>query len=156
MRGSEVPRLTPMGINYDTVGELLHGAVARLCARWSIAVGEEKVFCGDPALQISLADFGFSGAKPVICLKTALAAFESIVMQGEGAPRDMMGSHFQRFLSVREELLDVPAQAPGLRAGVSGGDQSGAAPAAASGGARVDRRRRGECTSSTWRTPRTA
>ena len=60
------------------------------------------MFCGDPALQISLAEFGLSGAKPVICVKTALAAFESNVMQGEGAPRDMMGSHFQRFLSVRE------------------------------------------------------
>ncbi|HKU17505.1 MAG TPA: ferritin-like domain-containing protein [Steroidobacteraceae bacterium] len=113
VRGSEVPRLTPMGINYDTVGNfyttLSHGlrAMVERC-------GEDKVFCGDPALQIALAEFGLSGARPVICVKTALAAFESIVMQGEGAPRDMMGSHFQRFLSVREELLALQRQRPGF------------------------------------------
>ncbi len=113
VRGSGVPRLTPMGINYDTVGNFytalslgLRGLVDR-CS-------EEKVFCGDPALQISLEQFGFSGCKRVMCLKTALAAFESIVMQGEGAPRDMMGSHFQRFLSVREELLAFHRQRPGF------------------------------------------
>jgi CDGSH-type Zn-finger protein/uncharacterized Fe-S cluster protein YjdI len=113
VRGSDVTRLTPMGINYETVGNfyttLSHG-LRTLVER----CGESKVFCGDPALQISLADFGLSGAKPVICVKTALAAFESIVMQGEGAPRDMMGSHFQRFLSVREELLAFQRQRPGF------------------------------------------
>ena len=113
MRGSDVPRLTPMGINYDTVGNFyttLSLGLRALVER----CGEEKVFCGDPALQISLAEFGLSGAKPVICVKTALAAFESIVMQGEGAPRDMMGSHFQRFLSVREELLAFQRKRPGF------------------------------------------
>jgi CDGSH-type Zn-finger protein/uncharacterized Fe-S cluster protein YjdI len=113
VRGSDVQRLTPMGLNYETVGNFytalslgLRGLVERC--------GEDKVFCGDPALQISLADFGFSGSKPVICAKTALAAFDSIVMQGEGAPRDMMGSHFQRFLSVREELLMFLRKRPGF------------------------------------------
>ncbi|MGH8188690.1 MAG: CDGSH iron-sulfur domain-containing protein, partial [Steroidobacteraceae bacterium] len=48
----------------------------------------------------------------VICLKTALAAFESIVMQGEGAPRDLTGSHFHRFLAVREELLALQRRNP--------------------------------------------
>jgi CDGSH-type Zn-finger protein/uncharacterized Fe-S cluster protein YjdI len=115
VRGSEVQRLTPMGINYETVGNFyttlslgLRGLVERC--------GEQKVFVGDPALQISLAEFGLSGARPVICAKTALAAFESIVMQGEGAPRDMMGSHFQRFLSVREELLSFERRRPGFKA----------------------------------------
>jgi CDGSH-type Zn-finger protein/uncharacterized Fe-S cluster protein YjdI len=115
VRGSDVQRLTPMGINYDTVGNFyttlshgLRGLVERS--------GEAKVFVGDPALQLSLAEFGLSGARPVICAKTALAAFESIVLQGEGAPRDMMGSHFQRFLSVREELLSFERKRPGFTA----------------------------------------
>ena len=113
VRGSEVPRLTPMGINYDTVGNFyttLSLGLRSLVER----CGEERVFVGDPALQISLAEFGLSGARPVICAKTALAAFDSIVMQGEGAPRDMMGSHFQRFLSVREELLAFQRKRPGF------------------------------------------
>lgn len=113
IRGSEAPRLTPMGINYETVGNFyttLSLGLRTLVER----CGEGKVFVGDPALQISLAEFGLTGAKPVICMKTALAAFESIVLQGEGAPRDMMGSHFQRFLSVREELLAFQRKRPGF------------------------------------------
>ena len=113
VRGSEVQRLTPMGINYDTVGNFYTTLALGLRALVE-RCGEEKVFVGDPALQISLAEFGLSGAKPVICAKTALAAFESIVMQGEGAPRDMMGSHFQRFLSVREDLLAFQRKRPGF------------------------------------------
>jgi CDGSH-type Zn-finger protein/uncharacterized Fe-S cluster protein YjdI len=115
VRGSEVQRLTPMGINYETVGNFyttLSLGLRNLVER----CGEEKVFVGDPALQIALAEFGLSGARPVICAKTALAAFESIVMQGEGAPRDMMGSHFQRFLSVREELLSFQRRRPDFKA----------------------------------------
>jgi CDGSH-type Zn-finger protein/uncharacterized Fe-S cluster protein YjdI len=115
VRGSQVQRLTPMGVNYDTIGTFyttlslgLRGLVERC--------GEDKVFVGDPSLQIALAEFGLSGARPVICVKTALAAFESIVMQGEGAPRDMMGSHFQKFLSVREELLAFQRKRPGFAA----------------------------------------
>jgi len=115
VRGSDVQRLTPMGLNYDTVGNFYTALSLGLRAMVE-RCGEDKVFCGDPALQISLADFGFSGAKTVICAKTALAAFDSIVMQGEGAPRDMMGSHFQRFLSVREELLAFQRKRPGFSA----------------------------------------
>ena len=141
VRGSGVTRLTPMGINYDTVGNF-YTALSRGLRTLVERCGEEKIFCGDPALQIALGEFGFSGAKPVMCLKTALAAFESIVMQGEGAPRDMMGSHFQRFLSVREELLTFQRKRPGF---------SPAFPAATNpvlrrpprpGGSCVDRRRR--------------
>ncbi len=113
VRGSDVPRLTPMGINYDTVGNF-YTALSLGLRTLVERCGESKVFCGDPALQISLAEFGLSGARPVICVKTALTAFESIVMQGEGAPRDMMGSHFQRFLSVREELLAFQRKRPGF------------------------------------------
>jgi CDGSH-type Zn-finger protein/uncharacterized Fe-S cluster protein YjdI len=113
VRGSEVPRLTPMGINYDNVGNF-YTALSLGLRTLVERCGEEKVFCGDPALQISLVDFGFAGAKPVICAKTALAAFDSIVMQGEGSPRDMTGSHFQRFMSVREELLAFQRKRPGF------------------------------------------
>ncbi|MGH8322716.1 MAG: CDGSH iron-sulfur domain-containing protein, partial [Steroidobacteraceae bacterium] len=37
-------------------------------------------------------------------LKTALAAFDAIVLQGEGAPAHADGSHFQTFTGIREEL----------------------------------------------------
>ncbi len=111
VRGSEVQRLTPMGVNYDTIGNF-YTTLALGLRSLVDRCGEDKVFVGDASLQISLAEFGLSGARPVICVKTALAAFESIVMQGEGAPRDMMGSHFQKFLSVREELLAFRRKRP--------------------------------------------
>jgi CDGSH-type Zn-finger protein/uncharacterized Fe-S cluster protein YjdI len=43
----------------------------------------------------------------VICSKTALAAFESIVLQGEGAPDHAAGSHFERFAAIRSEYEEL-------------------------------------------------
>jgi CDGSH-type Zn-finger protein/uncharacterized Fe-S cluster protein YjdI len=52
------------------------------------------------------------GAKPVICSKTALAAFDAIVVQGEGAPADSVGSHYQKFVAVREEYQQLLQKNP--------------------------------------------
>jgi CDGSH-type Zn-finger protein/uncharacterized Fe-S cluster protein YjdI len=110
-RGSSGTRLTPMGIDYATVGEFyaavgdgLRGLVAR--------IGEAAAFCGDPALQLSEAEVGLPGAKRVICIKTALAAFDAIVAQGEGAPQSAAGSHFERFCAIRAEYRALKAENP--------------------------------------------
>lgn len=101
-RGTTGIRLTPMGLDYATVGEFyaalgegLRGLVAH--------VGESAAFGGDPALQLSLSEIALPGAQRVICLKSALALFNSIVLQGEGAPENTAGSHFQRFCAIRAE-----------------------------------------------------
>jgi CDGSH-type Zn-finger protein/uncharacterized Fe-S cluster protein YjdI len=115
-------RLTPMGLDYDTVGEF-YGAISEglraLVARW----GEPAVFCGDPALQLSAAEAGLATARPVICAKTALAGFSAIVEQGEGAPADAAGSHFQRFAAIRSEYTALkeadPAFEPAFPAAVN-------------------------------------
>ena len=106
VRGNDLARLVPMGINYATVGEFyanLADGLRGLVARY----GEAAVFCGDPGLQLSPDEIDLAGAKRVICLKTALAAFDAIVTQGEGAPRDTADSHFQKFLGVRNELREL-------------------------------------------------
>lgn len=119
IRGVDAPRLIPMGINYDAVGTF-YATLALGLRGLAARHGEQLVFVGDPALQLSKHEVGFAGCDRVMCLKTALAAFESIVMQGEGAPRDLTGSHFHRFLAVREELLALqrrnPAFAPAFPA----------------------------------------
>jgi uncharacterized Fe-S cluster protein YjdI len=51
-----------------------------------------------------------SGASPVLCSKTALAAFTAIVEQGEGAPLHSDGSHYQRFIAIRCELAELEAK----------------------------------------------
>jgi CDGSH-type Zn-finger protein/uncharacterized Fe-S cluster protein YjdI len=103
IRGSDGPRLTPMGLNYDTVGDFyiaLSDGLRGLVARY----GEGDTFDGDPALQLSPNEIDLMGAKPVICLKTAIAAFDAIVVQGEGAPSDSEGSHYQKFVAIRDEF----------------------------------------------------
>jgi CDGSH-type Zn-finger protein/uncharacterized Fe-S cluster protein YjdI len=102
IRGSEIRLLIPMGLNYDTVGDFyiaLSKGLRELVAQY----GEGGTFDGDPALQLSPNEIDLMGAKPVICSKTALAAFDAIVTQGEGAPSDSVGSHYQKFVGVREE-----------------------------------------------------
>jgi CDGSH-type Zn-finger protein/uncharacterized Fe-S cluster protein YjdI len=69
-------------------------------------------FDGDPALQLSPAEVNLGGARPVRCLKTALAAFCAIVEQGEGAPQDSQNSHYQKFIRIRTELRELSAANP--------------------------------------------
>ena len=138
VRGTDRPHLTPMARDYDTVGDFYAHLGAGLRA-FVERNGEAVAFGGEAALQLSAAEVNLPGVQPVICLKTALAAFASIIEQGEGAPRDSASSHYQKFLGVRAELQEAARAQPGLRARLAGGHQPGAAPAAAARGAGVDR-----------------
>ena len=102
-RGAPAPRLTPMGIDYDTVGDF-YASLGESVTHFVERVGEKAAFCGDPALQLSPDEIDLGGAKPVICAKTALAAFDAIVRQGEGAQADSEGSHYQKFAAIRREF----------------------------------------------------
>ena len=108
-RGADSPRLTPMGIDYDTVGtfyQMLGAALTRFVGEH----GEKIAFCGDPLLQLTEADTSLPGTAKVICLKTVLAAFEAIVTQGEGASQHSERSHYQRFAQIRGEYEAFLAQ----------------------------------------------
>ena len=108
-RGNPGARLTPMSMDYQTVGsfyEAIKLGLTRLVER----VGEANAFRGDPALQLSGAELGLPGVQPVICLKTATAAFDSIVRQGEGAPSESTESHFRQFISIRDEFRRLQAR----------------------------------------------
>jgi len=102
-RGNAQARITPMGINYATVGDFyaeLSTGLRSLVERET----EDNAFDGDPALQLSPTEVALPAAKRVICLKTAIAAFEAIVVQGEGAPQDSTDSHYQRFSRIRDDF----------------------------------------------------
>ena len=111
IRGSDFDLLTPMGLNYDTVGDF-YGALSDGLKSMVAQYGEAIAFAGDPALQLSQNEINMAGCKPVICVKTALAAFDAIVVQGEGAPADSADSHYQKFLSIREEYRALTARNP--------------------------------------------
>jgi CDGSH-type Zn-finger protein/uncharacterized Fe-S cluster protein YjdI len=110
-RGTSKPRLTPMAVDYETVGAFYALLGERLTAFVS-AHGEAQAFAGNAGLQLSEQDVGLPGVRPVICLKTALAAFHSIIAQGEGAAADSHDSHYHRFLAIRAELVALKANNP--------------------------------------------
>ena len=96
-------RLMPMGMDYETVG-VFYASLSASLRSFVERHGEAVAFCGNPGLQLSPAEIDLVGARPVICSKTALGAFTAIVEQGEGALASSVGSHYQKFIAIREEL----------------------------------------------------
>ncbi|WP_077443021.1 ferritin-like domain-containing protein [Rhodanobacter sp. C05] len=111
VRAVDGPRLTPMGLDYDTVGVFYQKLSEGLC-KLVAAHGEAGALCGDPALQLSGAEVSLPGAKRVICLKTALIAFNAIITQGEGAQQNSEDSHYQKFAGIRAEYQALLAADP--------------------------------------------
>jgi CDGSH-type Zn-finger protein/uncharacterized Fe-S cluster protein YjdI len=102
-RNPPVARLTPMGFDYETVGEF-YDLMQQALDVMSERLGEKALFCGDPALQLSPAEIDLTGAKPVLCTKTAKEACAAIVTEGEGASEENPNSHFCRFRRIRDEF----------------------------------------------------
>lgn len=110
-RNPVAPRLTPMAFDYDTVGqfyETMETALAFMAKK----LGEKELFCGDPALQLSSSEVDLGGAKPVLCLKTAVAACDAIIREGEGAKEENPNAHFCRFRRMRDELEALQRKNP--------------------------------------------
>jgi CDGSH-type Zn-finger protein/uncharacterized Fe-S cluster protein YjdI len=113
-RGIDAPRLTPMPLDYDTVG-VFYMQLSDVLAEFAATHGESEAFCGDPALQLGPAEVDLGGAKPVICLKTARGAFDAIVSQGEGASEASETSHYCRFRMIRDEFAALTAKNPDFK-----------------------------------------
>jgi CDGSH-type Zn-finger protein/uncharacterized Fe-S cluster protein YjdI len=114
VRGTTKHRITPMSLDYETVGAFYATMEDRLRA-FAEAHGDRDAFCGDPQLQLGPTELQLDGAQPVICVKTALAALESIVEQGEGAPGHSETSHCARFTQIRTELAQLRAANPAFQ-----------------------------------------
>jgi CDGSH-type Zn-finger protein/uncharacterized Fe-S cluster protein YjdI len=110
-RGTAARRLTPSVADYDTVGEF-YALLADSLQAFAAHHGEQLAFCGDSTLQLSQSEVALLGAKPVICSKTALAAFVTIREQGEGAAEHSETSHFARFREIQRELAALKAENP--------------------------------------------
>ena len=102
---------------YQTVGHLYRGIEDGL-RYLAEKLGEDGLFIGPPDSQIADAYFSMPGLLPVTDLKSAVAAIEGIVEQGEGAREDNDDSHYRRFLAMLDEydriLGDDPKFDPGL------------------------------------------
>lgn len=105
------PRLTPMPIDYETVGEFYQ--TMQFALDYMVKkMGEPALFCGDPALQLQPTEVMLKGAKAVLCSKTAIAACDSIITEGEGASTENENSHFCRFRRIRDEYEALLAKNP--------------------------------------------
>jgi hypothetical protein len=100
-----------MAIDYDTVGQFYQTMEFAL-NHMAEKLGEDALFCGDPALQLSPAEIDLKGVKPVLCAKTAVAACAAIITEGEGATAENSNSHFCRFRAIRDEYQTLLAKNP--------------------------------------------
>lgn len=113
-RNPPAPRLTPMGFDYETVGEFYQTlqTALEIMAR---KLGEKELFSGDPALQLSPNEIDLGGVKPVLCAKTAVSACEAIITQGEGASVENPEAHYCRFRAIRGEYEELRAKNPDFK-----------------------------------------
>ncbi len=109
MRGAA--RLVSSAQDYLTVGHLYRGirqGFEDLTAR----MGSPRLFVGEPAAQVDATMLELPGFRAVTDLASASAAIDTIVEQGEGSPAHHERSHYQRFLSIRDELEALSKRRP--------------------------------------------
>jgi CDGSH-type Zn-finger protein/uncharacterized Fe-S cluster protein YjdI len=104
-------RLTPSAQDYTTVGHLYRG-VRHGLEVLTRTLGEKELFCGGSDAQIGPGDASLPGLSIVTDLKSAEAAVETIIEQGEGAPTHHEQGHYNRFLKVRESYRAFVAENP--------------------------------------------
>ncbi|MEO1642094.1 MAG: ferritin-like domain-containing protein [Pseudomonadota bacterium] len=94
--------LMPMAGDYDTVGAL-YSCIQQGLKDMSESHGEDKLFIGSTDQQIGPNLTPLPGLRTIGGLQDALAALDTIVEQGEGAPEDCGGGHFARFMEIKKE-----------------------------------------------------
>lgn len=114
-RAMKTDRATPVARDYATVGQL-YGAIREGLVALAGTIGEDALFVGDADHQISGELAALPGVTVVRCLKTACAAIEAIVTQGEGSDHGAEGSHYHKFCAVRAEYAALLADRPDFSA----------------------------------------
>jgi CDGSH-type Zn-finger protein/uncharacterized Fe-S cluster protein YjdI len=104
-------RVMPSSQDFLTVGQLYVGIREGLDSL-AKSLGERQLFCSSVAHQISPAVVSLPGLCVVTDLKSAQAAIDTIVNQGEGAPQHRGDSHFSKFQSIQKEFLQALASNP--------------------------------------------
>jgi hypothetical protein len=112
-------RLTPHAADYETIGQL-YGAIRERFGFLVDQRGEGAFVGGIEDGQIGPEILRVPGVELISDLQSALEALDTIVEQGEGAPREREDSHFARYLRIQrewDELRDInPAFEPAFRA----------------------------------------
>jgi CDGSH-type Zn-finger protein/uncharacterized Fe-S cluster protein YjdI len=106
-------RLMPSGQEFATVGHFYRSLQLSI-QQLAVQLGERVLFCGDPALQVGSHLIKLPGISTVNDLASAIVAFETIVVQGEGAVKDNSNGHYRRLVSIREawDAFDLTLDSP--------------------------------------------
>src|SRR5215475_6761593 len=105
---SEVmPRLQ----DFSTVGHLYRGIMNGL-SHLADRLGEQRLFVGPSRAQATPEMFQWPQLIAVTDLKSACAAVEEIIEQGEGARGDWKSAHYGRFLGIWNEYRGLRDQDP--------------------------------------------
>jgi CDGSH-type Zn-finger protein/uncharacterized Fe-S cluster protein YjdI len=94
-------RLMPSGQEFATVGHF-YRSLQQSIQKLEEQLGERVLFCGDTALQVGPELVKLPGLSIVTDLASALIAFDTIVLQGEGAAEDNSNGHYRRLVAIRE------------------------------------------------------
>jgi hypothetical protein len=105
--GEALPRMQ----DFATVGHLYRG-IAEGLSHLVSRLGEGAVFVGPPRAQATPELFHWPELVAVTDLRSAHAAIEEIIEQGEGARGDWRSAHYGRFLSIWEEYSELRRQDP--------------------------------------------
>ncbi|MBX9731085.1 MAG: CDGSH iron-sulfur domain-containing protein [Sphingomonas sp.] len=107
-------RLMSATMDYATVGKL-YQAIEDGISGLAASIGEDALFVGDEAHQIGPDVVALPNLTIVRCGKSAIAAIDAIVRQGEGSEAGVEDSHFQRFLKIRAEYQALLAERPDFK-----------------------------------------
>ncbi|MDB5697267.1 MAG: hypothetical protein JWN69_71 [Alphaproteobacteria bacterium] len=103
--------LMPSAQDYRTIGHL-YEAVRTNLTYLTERLGEEALFIGGAAAQLGRNVADLEGVNAISGLDTALRAIGMIVEQGEGSPSDRDGSHYRRFVEIKDEYERLAAADP--------------------------------------------
>jgi hypothetical protein len=93
--------VAPDPLKYQYVGELYEKI-----SQGFQAVPEAELFIGPPTSQVADTWSIRLDLRPVVDRASALAAIEDIILDGEGAPGDRIGSHYDRFHTIRTQYAE--------------------------------------------------
>lgn len=100
--------------DYGTIGRLYEAIRANL-VDLTRRLGEDRLFVGPVEGQLGRDSVDLPGVATIGDLRSALAAVDAIVEQGEGASAMQEDSHFAAFCALRDEFRALLARNPGFR-----------------------------------------
>ena len=99
--GARALALAPDPLQYQYVGELYE-----TIRQGFEAVEEAELFIGPSTAQVEDTWSVRLDLRPVVDRASALAAVDDIILDGEGAPGERTGSHYDRFRTIRDQYAD--------------------------------------------------